>query len=138
MRILQVCEACLGGSGRHVLDLSSQLTLLGHSVHLVYSPLRQDAAFKDKLKGLVGPELSPIDMTRRPGLADLGSILKLRRIIKSGKFESEIELLIGTLKTKEEIIILSSKLSGVIDTKILDLEEKYESIINKKRVAQCN
>lgn len=45
MKILQVLEATLGGTARHILDLSEGLLALGHEVHLLYSSKRADQVF---------------------------------------------------------------------------------------------
>jgi len=49
MRVLQILEACGGGTGRHVLDLCRGLVERGIEVGLVYSSLRMDKWFGEEL-----------------------------------------------------------------------------------------
>ena len=50
MRICQIIEPTTGGSIRVALDLSRQLSMSGEDVTLLYSPLRADAGFYEKIK----------------------------------------------------------------------------------------
>lgn len=51
-KVLLLLEATLGGTGRHVLDLSSGLMERGYSVHLLHSDLRSDQQFRCGLRAL--------------------------------------------------------------------------------------
>ena len=92
MKILLVLEAALGGSGRHVLDLSDGLLVRGNEVNLVYSPLRADQAF---LRGIASlrttwPEFvcRSIPITREVTVSDIPSYLSLSRFVRSnGPFD---------------------------------------------------
>jgi glycosyltransferase involved in cell wall biosynthesis len=74
LRILQILEATLGGTARHVLDLCGGLCKEGHDVHLVYNPRpgRMDEIFGRGLPRLVeaGVVAVPMDMPRSVGVGD--------------------------------------------------------------------
>ncbi len=50
LRVLMVVESSAGGTGRHVLDLSASLIKRGCEVHLIYSTVRVDQMFLDRLR----------------------------------------------------------------------------------------
>jgi glycosyltransferase involved in cell wall biosynthesis len=92
MKILLVLEAALGGSGRHVLDLSDGLLALGHEVSLVYSSLRVDQAFLRGISSLrtrwPGFLCKSIPMTREVTFSDISTYLALSRYLRSnGPFD---------------------------------------------------
>lgn len=66
MRVLQILEACGGGTGRHVLDICRGLTARGVEVHLIYSPLRIEQSFNDGLEDLcqLGVNIYSVPMRR--------------------------------------------------------------------------
>lgn len=86
-----LCEAALGGLGRHVLDLTRTLAKTGHEVHLVYSSRRADVIFSDGLKQLQdrpGIFFYQLDMTKSPHPSDLDVVIKLRRYMRAnGPFD---------------------------------------------------
>lgn len=79
MRVLLVLEASGGGTGRHVLDLASELAQRGVEVHLAYSPLRMDTIFARGLPLLQarGVRLHPIPLRRVPHPSDLRALASL-------------------------------------------------------------
>jgi glycosyltransferase involved in cell wall biosynthesis len=90
MKVLHVMETPGQGSGRHVIDLAAGMRGRGHDVHVVYSAVRANPDFQRELLELRGPGLAveQIAMHRRPGLADIGSFLRLRAYIRAhGPFD---------------------------------------------------
>lgn len=87
MKILVVVEAS-GGVGRHVLDLCEGLVERGLDVHLVFSPLRADGAFLERLDRVPGITVGRIEMQRSIGPADGKTLLDLMRYIaQNGPFD---------------------------------------------------
>ena len=66
-----VVESSAGGTGRHVLDLSEGLGARGCDVHLVYSTIRIDRLFIDRLAGLNGLRRTSIPIRTGPHPSDL-------------------------------------------------------------------
>ncbi len=88
MKILTVIETGGGGSGRHILDLVTGLVASGHEIHIVYSPLRAEAAFEAKLLALSGVTVVSMDIRKAVGMHDLSVLLELRRYIRDhGPFD---------------------------------------------------
>lgn len=92
LKILQVVEATLGGSGRHVLNLTAGLLDRREDVHVLYSTLRADAQFRDGLAALqqTRPEFRSqlLQMSRAPGLSDWSALRQLRAYVHSeGPFD---------------------------------------------------
>jgi glycosyltransferase involved in cell wall biosynthesis len=89
MKILQILEATLGGTARHVIDLAGGLARRGHEVHLLYSPARVDGIFRQGLDTLLksGVRTVPIEMLREIGIHDLKAWVAIRSYIrKTGPF----------------------------------------------------
>lgn len=87
MRIAQVVEASGGGTGRHVIDLTSGLARTGHDVTLIYSPLRIEPQFAEGLKGL-DVDLHTAPFRRELGSHDLAHVRLLARILRdAGPFD---------------------------------------------------
>lgn len=86
MKILLVLEATLGGTGRHILDLSQGLLDRGHEVHLVYSTLRADERFLAGLRCLraARPELRVycLPIAHELSFSDVRSYWKLARYLR--------------------------------------------------------
>ncbi len=87
-----MCEATLGGAGRHVLEITEVISASGCEVHFLYSTLRSDKGFLEGLARLrvSHPEipLHEIDMTRNPGPGDLAALLQIRAYIhRNGPFD---------------------------------------------------
>jgi glycosyltransferase involved in cell wall biosynthesis len=88
LRILLVTEPSGGGSGRHVIDLARELTVLGHEVAVVYSPTRAEPMFVRELRSLAFFAVEALPMRRAVGPWDVGAALALRRIIdRLGPFD---------------------------------------------------
>lgn len=90
LRILLIIEPCWYGTGRHVLDLARGLVKLGHIVHLIYSPDRTDASFKEGLKDLqsLNVKTFPLVMRRNFQLRDISNLIAIRRYLKwEGPFD---------------------------------------------------
>ncbi|MDB5318724.1 MAG: hypothetical protein JWN40_355, partial [Phycisphaerales bacterium] len=49
LKVLMIVESSAAGTGRHVLDLAEGLIARGVEVHVIYSPLRADQLFLDRL-----------------------------------------------------------------------------------------
>ena len=92
MKILLLLEATLGGTGRHILDLSDGLLALDHEVHLVYSLVRADHAFLSGLAALRKKEprfhCESTAIRRSVGISDIRSYLELARYVaREGPFD---------------------------------------------------
>ncbi|TDP45691.1 glycosyltransferase family 4 protein [Zavarzinia compransoris] len=73
-------ESTGGGSARHVLDLFDQLLQRGHSPRLIYSMLRSDSLFQERLSRIDPARAIRLDMSRSPHLTDLLVATRLRKI----------------------------------------------------------
>lgn len=81
MRIAMVLEATTGGTARHVVDLSSELMKLGHTLTLIYSPIRADSKFESEVQALAFEHLVRLPMHRAVGPWDFRTAFALRQII---------------------------------------------------------
>ncbi len=79
MRILLVLEACDGGAGRHVIDLTQGLLARGHQVSLRYSPQRAGPWFLAEVSALSGLDSREISIGRAVTLNDFAVARQLRR-----------------------------------------------------------
>ena len=89
MRVLMIVESSAGGTGRHVLDLSEGLVDRGFEIHILFSTLRADQKFLDRIHRMKGVSHATIDM--RTGLhpSDLTAAMKVRRYLKDhGPFDA--------------------------------------------------
>ena len=112
MKALKIClvtEPSGGGSGRHVIDLARGLSEAGHSVTIVWSPVRADPDWADELQAETTFHHTPVKMFRAVGPKDGLSLMALMRFIKrtgpydiihghSSKAGALVRLLPGTLK----------------------------------------
>ena len=80
LRILLVIESSGGGSARHTIDLANGLLRHGHSVELAYSPVRAEEWFETAVKNTPGLIAHRINMSRSPGLSDIGAVRSLRKL----------------------------------------------------------
>jgi len=88
MRILLMTEASSAGVGRHVLDLAEGLLQGGYRVHLIYSGLRIDRTFSERLSALSEMAQSRLDMRRAPHVSDLSAIRRTRAYLRrQGPFD---------------------------------------------------
>jgi glycosyltransferase involved in cell wall biosynthesis len=93
MRIIQILEATLGGTARHLIDLCAGLAVRGHEVHLLYNPRpgRMDGLFKAGLSRLCshGVVASALPFMDRPlGRHDAISVRAVRHYLRSrGPFD---------------------------------------------------
>lgn len=88
LRILFVIESAGGGSGRHLIDLSTALLAAGHEVHLIFSPTRIEAGFARALAAVPRLQAASVPMSQFLGLEDLGAIAKIcRYIAQKGPFD---------------------------------------------------
>lgn len=85
MRILHVLRAPVGGLFRHVLDLSSEQSRLGHDVGMIVAT-SSDGLTEARLR-TAEPHLKlgihRVAMSRAPGISDVASYLAVRRQIKA-------------------------------------------------------
>lgn len=91
-RILLLLEATLGGTGRHIVDLTRGLLQRHYEVHLVYSTIRADRQFLTGLDELrrFSPEFHAYELPikRSLGLGDFKIFLKLYKYCKqNGPFD---------------------------------------------------
>ena len=87
-RILQVVESACAGVGGHVLDLVEGLSKSNCKIHLMYSPLRIDNPFRQRLEAMGNIKSLPIKMRRRPELRDLLSAKRIRDYVNQhGPFD---------------------------------------------------
>ena len=90
MRVLQILEACCGGTGQHVLDICRGLTARGVEIHLIYSPMRMERSFDEGLEELRqrGVNIQPVLMRREIHWQDFGVFLSLLNYVrKHGYFD---------------------------------------------------
>jgi glycosyltransferase involved in cell wall biosynthesis len=88
MRILHVVEATSTGVARHVLDLSEGALRAGHTVAVVYSPLREDNLFRAGRARLKDVSFHAVPMRRAPGPWDLPATVQVRRFAaRSGPYD---------------------------------------------------
>jgi glycosyltransferase involved in cell wall biosynthesis len=87
-KVLMVAEATGGGSGRHVAELAEGLLKAGCRVHLLYSDLRAEQAFRDAIGSLNGLRAQQIPMRREPHWSDMAFLWQIRRYMnKIGGFD---------------------------------------------------
>ncbi len=89
-RVLQVLEATIGGTKRHVLDLTAGLRQRGWEVEVACPRVRDehhgDVSFWDDLARL-GVPAHEVAMTRRPATTvNARAVLKLARLIRRGHY----------------------------------------------------
>ncbi len=80
MKICLVIETGGGGAGRHVIDLARHFASRGHEVSVIYSPVRAEASFLEKLQTLP-VTLAAVEMHRAPGLHDFKAVRALSAAI---------------------------------------------------------
>jgi glycosyltransferase involved in cell wall biosynthesis len=79
--IVHVVESALAGVGRHVVDLAHGQAAIGHDVHVVFSPLREDRRFAHARSTSEHVEFHPLDVERNPALSDLAARRRLGGLI---------------------------------------------------------
>ena len=83
LRVLQVLEATVGGTRRHLRDLALGLAARGLDVHIAYSADRDPDFARDLvLFREQGIGLTEIPMRRGPSVRDIVAIRRLRRLIR--------------------------------------------------------
>lgn len=88
IKVLMIVECAGGGTGRHVMDLSSGLLERGCEVHLLYSERRIDSIFRERLKGTKELHSHVIDMRTVPNPTDVRGLKSIRRYMKAnGPFD---------------------------------------------------
>jgi glycosyltransferase involved in cell wall biosynthesis len=91
LRVLLVVEAAGGGTGRHVLDLAGGLAARGCEVHLLYSPVRMDKVFAERIDRLAsdaGMTCSALHVRSSIHPSDFAAALRVRRYLRThGPFE---------------------------------------------------
>ena len=88
LRICLVLETSGGGSGRHVLDLAEGLHNSGHTVTILWSPVRAAEDWRERLQSLTGIRSVPVPMNRSIGWQDLEARLALKsKIDQAGPFD---------------------------------------------------
>lgn len=88
LRVLHVTEACCAGVGVHMLDLAEELESLGHTIHVVYSDLRIDSAFANRIGQLKCSGVGRVRMRRLPHWSDWFATRALARYIeRRGPFD---------------------------------------------------
>src|SRR5258706_8478189 len=82
LKVLMVVESSGGGTGRHVLDLAEGLIARGVEVHVIYSPLRADQMFFDRLAEIDGPRTMSLPMRTCPHPQDICVVRAVRRYLR--------------------------------------------------------
>jgi glycosyltransferase involved in cell wall biosynthesis len=82
MRVMLIVESSGAGTGRHVLDLAEGLSQRRCQVHVLYSTLRLDRLFADRLAALKSVHSAVIDMKTAPHPSDVGVVRFVRRYLK--------------------------------------------------------
>ncbi len=83
LRILFVVEAAATGVARHIFDLLDGLQARGHTIDVLYSPLREDALFRADRLARPDVRFAAVAMRRAPGVQDLRPLRKIRRFIRA-------------------------------------------------------
>lgn len=87
-KVLIVIEAAGGGTGRHVIELAAGLLNCGSQVHLIWSDLRADDAFRHGVAALYGLHARQVPMRREPHWSDLTCLMDIRHYIeRHGPFD---------------------------------------------------
>ncbi len=87
LRIALIIESAGGGTGRNVADLCQNLVAIGHAVHVVYSPLRAELGFHERLRQ-IGCPTTPVHISRSIGWQDVPATRDVRRsLARSGPFD---------------------------------------------------
>jgi len=94
MRVLQILEACGGGTGRHVLDLCRGLVERGIEVGLIYSSLRMEEWFGEELEVLKHKGMSVYHVPMHRGL-HTWDIFNLLSVIKSANRFGTLDVIHG-------------------------------------------
>lgn len=88
MKVLLIVESSAGGTGRHVLDLAEGLAARGFDIHLLYSTLRADPKFLERIRRLKGITHSKVDMKTGIHSSDIAAVMTVRRYLKDhGPFD---------------------------------------------------
>jgi glycosyltransferase involved in cell wall biosynthesis len=88
IRVLLIAEACGGGAGRHVLDLSEGLIGRGCDVHLIHSPHRADPIFRERLSRAGALRHASCLMRRNIHPSDVTALRSIRRYARDfGPFD---------------------------------------------------
>jgi glycosyltransferase involved in cell wall biosynthesis len=89
LKVLMVVESSGGGTGRHVLDLADGLIARGVEVHVIYSPLRADQMFFDRLAEIPSLRATPLPMRTGPHPRDIGVVRAVKRYLRNfGPFDA--------------------------------------------------
>jgi glycosyltransferase involved in cell wall biosynthesis len=153
LSILQVVEATGAGVGRHVQQLSENLTEQGHRVVVAYSTKRLDAQFRrfveqKKVSSLV------LEMERSVGFHDLEALIGLLKIVDTyGPFDmlhghsskaGALTRIIGKIKsiptvyTPNGLIMASPDISSFKRSLYGLVERGLASLNPSKIIAVCN
>lgn len=88
MRILYVTEVSGQGTGQHVLDLAAGARDREHDVHIIYSNVRIDRDFQNRLNSLRGVTLHHVPMRRSIHWRDVTATAAIRAYIaQQGPFD---------------------------------------------------
>jgi glycosyltransferase involved in cell wall biosynthesis len=88
LRVVEVVESTFAGVGRHVADLTEGLLERGHAVHLVYSTVRMEAYFRERITAARDLRSLVLDMDRAPCPGDGRNISRLRGYLRAqGPFD---------------------------------------------------
>src|SRR5579871_2699360 len=88
VKICCIAETLTSGVGRHVVDLTRELTRRRHEVHLLYSPRRADPYFVTQMRTALGDRCQPIVMERAPGVSDISVAWQIAvYVLRHGPFD---------------------------------------------------
>ena len=88
LKVLLAVESSGGGTGRHVLDLAEEFISRGVEVHLIYSPLRADRIFLERVGAIEGLRATALAMRTGPHPGDIGVVRRVRRYLREwGPFD---------------------------------------------------
>lgn len=88
LRIALVLETSGGGSGRHVLDLAEGLAEQGHTVTVIWSPVRAQDDFRAQLMAMAQVRNLPLEMHRSVGTHDVKSLRAMAKMLRAhGPFD---------------------------------------------------
>jgi len=88
LKICFIAETFHAGVGRHIADAMTELSGRGHEIHLLYSPIRYEQQFLDRVRRLPAVYCAAIEMPRAIGSGDLRAFRAVRRYVSAnGPFD---------------------------------------------------
>jgi glycosyltransferase involved in cell wall biosynthesis len=88
LKVCLISETVHAGVGRHVADLVPALAERGHEIHLIYSPIRLEAVFLERIRRWPNVRCHAVTMPQAMGVADISAFNAIRRCVEvNGPFD---------------------------------------------------